>query len=75
MSTSKLLIGILVTAFALGATTMSASARKTGAGEQSAASAAQSGIPAHGGIPVCGNGTVARYHTVSGVKHWRCVKA
>ena len=71
MSTSKLLIGILVTAFALGATTMSASARKTGAGQQSAASASQPGS----GIPACGNGTVARYHTVSGVKHWRCVKA
>jgi hypothetical protein len=71
VSTSKLLIGILLTAFAFGATTVSAYARSHG-GDRSAASEAKSEF-ARGGIPACGNGTVARYHTVSGVKHWHCV--
>jgi len=71
VSTSKLLIGILLTAFAFGATTVSAYARH--GGDRSAASEAKTEFTR--GIPACGNGTVARYHTVSGVKHWRCVKA
>ena len=73
MSTSKLLIGILLTAFAFGATTVSAYAISHGANHPSAASEAKSEFTR--AIPACGNGTVARYHTVSGVKHWRCVKA
>jgi hypothetical protein len=72
VSTSKLLIAILLTAFAFGATTVSASARVKGSGQQSAATAQGGGS---GGVPACGNGMVARYHTVSGVKHWHCVKA
>jgi len=71
VSTSKLLIGILLTAFAFGATTVSAYATRSHGGGQSAASEAKTEFAR--GIPACGNGTVARYHTVSGVKHWHCV--
>jgi hypothetical protein len=68
VSKSKLLVRVLVAAFAVASATDVALAAK-----HTKSTAAEAGTAGH--PLVCPAGQVAKYHTVSGHKHWHCVKA
>jgi hypothetical protein len=68
MLKSRLLVGILLTAFAVGSTTGLAFAKTKGKHPAS--------VAAENGIPVCGHGMVPEWHDrpMTAHPHWHCVK-
>ena len=74
MLKSRLLIGVLVAAFAISATADFAFAAKKGSKEEATAKHTSHVTASSGGIPVCKKGSTPIWHTMTAKPHWGCVK-